>query len=104
MKELLGYAWPGNVRELQNIIERAVVLTNSDQLDQKSLILPSGAATEKQTFDQGLKEAVTEFKMAYITEVIARCGGNQRKASELLKIQPSYLSRLLHQPEEESTN
>ena len=104
MKELLGYAWPGNVRELQNIIERAVVLTNSDQLDQKSLILPSGAATEKQTFDQGLKQAVTEFKMAYIREVIARCGGNQRKASELLKIQPAYLSRLLHNYKEESTN
>lgn len=104
MKELLIYAWPGNVRELQNIIERAVVLTNSDQLDKKSLILPSGAATEKQTFDQGLKQAVTEFKMAYIREVIARCGGNQSKASTLLKIQPSYLSRLLHNYKEESTN
>jgi transcriptional regulator with GAF, ATPase, and Fis domain len=29
---LMGYAWPGNVRELQNVIERAVILTNSDVL------------------------------------------------------------------------
>jgi formate hydrogenlyase transcriptional activator len=29
---LMGYAWPGNIRELQNLIERAVILTNSDVL------------------------------------------------------------------------
>jgi formate hydrogenlyase transcriptional activator len=29
---LMGYAWPGNIRELQNVIERAVILTNGDVL------------------------------------------------------------------------
>jgi Nif-specific regulatory protein len=104
MQELLAYAWPGNVRELQNIIERAVVLTGGERLDRKSLILPSVDSTEGPSYKKGLKEAVTDFKMAYIKEVISRCGGNQRKASEFLKIQPSYLSRLLHNHQEEPTN
>ncbi len=29
---LLAYAWPGNVRELKNVIERAMILSNSDEL------------------------------------------------------------------------
>ncbi|HZR42716.1 MAG TPA: sigma-54 dependent transcriptional regulator [Ktedonobacteraceae bacterium] len=29
---LLAYSWPGNVRELKNVIERAMILSNSDEL------------------------------------------------------------------------
>lgn len=29
---LLAYGWPGNVRELKNVIERAIILSNSDEL------------------------------------------------------------------------
>ena len=32
MKVVQAYAWPGNVRELQNVIERAVILSDSDTL------------------------------------------------------------------------
>src|SRR5258708_20807361 len=31
-KLLLAYNWPGNVRELKNVIERAMILSNSDEL------------------------------------------------------------------------
>ncbi len=34
---LTGYHWPGNVRELENVIERAVVLTRSDQITRTDL-------------------------------------------------------------------
>uniref|UniRef100_A0A7C4XL39 GAF domain-containing protein n=1 Tax=candidate division WOR-3 bacterium TaxID=2052148 RepID=A0A7C4XL39_UNCW3 len=96
IERLLDYCWPGNVRELQNVIERAVVLTNSDVLENDALMLPEEPPEIPFTFDRGLKEAVDDFKIRYIKEVIKRCGGNQRKASKILKIQPTYLSRLLH--------
>jgi DNA-binding NtrC family response regulator len=37
MKLLLAHDWPGNVRELEHDIERAVVLTQEDQLDEQVL-------------------------------------------------------------------
>jgi formate hydrogenlyase transcriptional activator len=42
MEELLRYPWPGNIRELQNVIERAVILTNGNTLQPPAL--PSNAA------------------------------------------------------------
>ncbi|MCX7995948.1 MAG: sigma 54-interacting transcriptional regulator [candidate division WOR-3 bacterium] len=96
IERLISYSWPGNVRELQNVIERAVVLTNSDIIKPEALMLPSEPIELPMTYDKSLKEAIAEFKMKYIKEVIKKCGGNQRKASKILKIQPTYLSRLLH--------
>jgi len=37
LETLMRYAWPGNIRELQNLIERAVILTNSDVLQLPAL-------------------------------------------------------------------
>jgi formate hydrogenlyase transcriptional activator len=40
MDRLVAYAWPGNVRELQNVIERAVVLSNDSVLRLGPDLLP----------------------------------------------------------------
>jgi formate hydrogenlyase transcriptional activator len=49
MEALVRYPWPGNIRELQNVIERAVILTNGDVLRVSPLpahrALPNEAAT-----------------------------------------------------------
>ncbi|MEO0184737.1 MAG: sigma-54-dependent Fis family transcriptional regulator [candidate division WOR-3 bacterium] len=100
IERLMQYPWPGNVRELQNVVERAVVLTNSDTIKPDALMLPSEPIELPLTYDKSLKEAIDEFKMKYIKETIKKCGGNQRKASKILKIQPTYLSRLLHKKRE----
>ncbi len=39
MDRLLKYNWPGNVRELMNAVERGVVLSRSDYLDEGELVL-----------------------------------------------------------------
>jgi len=44
MGRLCAYAWPGNVRELQNVIERAVVLSQGDSLTLSADFGPSPAA------------------------------------------------------------
>jgi two-component system NtrC family response regulator len=37
LRRLLEYQWPGNVRELENVIERAVILSNGEQILEKDL-------------------------------------------------------------------
>ncbi len=37
LRRLLDYSWPGNVRELENVIERAVILSNGERIMVKDL-------------------------------------------------------------------
>jgi formate hydrogenlyase transcriptional activator len=46
MENLMRYPWPGNIRELQNVIERAVILTNGDTLQIPPL--PSGTLIRRE--------------------------------------------------------
>jgi formate hydrogenlyase transcriptional activator len=48
LDRLLAYPWPGNIRELQNVIERAVVLTEGPVLELDDALLPATARREGQ--------------------------------------------------------
>ncbi|MFO0730777.1 MAG: hypothetical protein U0361_07250 [Nitrospiraceae bacterium] len=41
MSRLMEYGWPGNVRELQNVIERAVILSQTSQISVDEILLPA---------------------------------------------------------------
>lgn len=45
---LRSYPWPGNVRELQNAIERAAILSNGDEIDERALQLPTAKPSAEQ--------------------------------------------------------
>jgi DNA-binding NtrC family response regulator len=38
IKDLLNHTWPGNVRELKSLIERAILISDNDLIDQEDLI------------------------------------------------------------------
>jgi Nif-specific regulatory protein len=95
---LIKYYWPGNVRELQNVIERSVVLCKEDIIERKDLYLGDENITSKDVDIepvQTLKEAINDFKRSYIIKVLEKTGWKQTKASSILKIQRTYLSRLI---------
>lgn len=96
MNVLVNYTWPGNLRELENSIERAVVLATGDVLT-PDLLPPLGM---KQTMEEigigtSLEEAATKFKKQFITKTLNFTDNNQTKAAEILKIQRTYLNRLI---------
>jgi two-component system NtrC family response regulator len=83
---LLRYDYPGNVRELENIIERAVVLTRDDLIGKADLPL-SIHEPEAETNEESTLPAATEgMERRMIREALARSGGIQTRAAELLGI------------------
>jgi transcriptional regulator with GAF, ATPase, and Fis domain len=57
IKTLMSYSWPGNVRELQNIIERAVIISEGDYLQFSELwFRPNSTAHDDLTYYKSLDE------------------------------------------------
>lgn len=100
MEILSKYSWPGNVRQLRNAVERMAVLARDDKLTPDLLPPEIFEGDDPETFEPGdlpLKDAVTEFKNAYIRKALAKTGGNQKKAAEMLGLQRTFLNRLIKQ-------
>jgi DNA-binding NtrC family response regulator len=86
---LKGHGWPGNVRELRNLVERAVLLGESDMLqpsDFESLQrqpAPSGeAAGQFQLPPDGV--SLEEVEKNLVIQALERSGGNQTRAAAML--------------------
>lgn len=94
MKILLEYHWPGNVRELENVIERAVIMTDQDHL------VPNDFPRDlmegfSEMIKRGVKDrkSLDDIKSEYIKEILKEVGGNKRIASEILRVNPRTLYR-----------
>ena len=97
IRSLEAYTWPGNIRELEHSVERAVVLCEAKQLGKKDFpFLEAPPAMSAELFQpRPLQEALNDLKRHYICQTLKNCGGIQKRAAEILHIQPTYLSRLI---------
>lgn len=103
VETLTRYSWPGNIRELDNVIARAVVLSPKDTIEPDMLVLLSDDSDLPQNEDDALlpyldlpyHESMEEHSRYIITRAMERAEGNQTKAAESLKLQRTYLARLL---------
>ncbi len=77
-----SYDWPGNVRELENIIERAVILSDSAQIGKEDVSIPAVHAGREAPAASSLEEMEKE----HIQKVLHEAEGNQSKASQILGI------------------
>jgi two-component system, NtrC family, response regulator AtoC len=87
MELLTTYSWPGNIRELRNVIERAVLLSDSDTIGVESLpierlrepaALVAAATRDSWTLDQ--------LEERYIREILRRTKENYSRAAQILGI------------------
>ncbi|HEU4891877.1 MAG TPA: sigma-54 dependent transcriptional regulator [Vicinamibacterales bacterium] len=82
---LLQYQWPGNVRELRNVIERAMLLSDNDQLDAPDFPSLSGVISGGYGFQlpsTGLD--LDKLERSLVIQALRRSGGNQTRAGSLL--------------------
>ena len=87
LNSLRTYAFPGNIRELENILERAVALSNSDVIEQSDLHLPEeGRALTATTRDQmqNLDNNLEEHEKELILDALEKTKWNRTAAARLL--------------------
>jgi transcriptional regulator with PAS, ATPase and Fis domain len=90
---LQTYPWPGNVRELQNLIERAVLLTESSgRVEPAALppeLFPPGTSGDTPLLP------LREVERQHLTKALARCRGNKSLAAKCLQISRTTLRKKL---------
>jgi DNA-binding NtrC family response regulator len=98
-RRLLNYGWPGNVRELKNIIKRAVLLCESNNITQTDLGLDSikfdtvNPGQFKNNNSGSLEEATKQVEKELIIKALDETGGNKIRTSKLLKMNRKTLYR-----------
>jgi len=88
---LLQHGWPGNLRELRNMVERAAILSDRDNLDVEDF--PIFEVSTREGIPQvGDLVSLAELEEAHIREVVARTQ-TLGQAAEVLGINQATLYR-----------
>ena len=88
-----AHTWPGNVRELGHAIERGVLMARGAQVTAADLGLQGGSTAAPVAEELTLEQA----EKVFIQKVLARHGGDVRKAADQLGVSRSALYRRLQQ-------
>ncbi|MGO9531413.1 MAG: sigma-54-dependent transcriptional regulator [Syntrophobacteraceae bacterium] len=91
---LMGYTFPGNIRELENIIERAVALTDCDQIRPQDLPQDIQHLEFDTIEGEGLLP-LDELEKRYIAKVLETTGFNKGLTAQILNIPRTTLWRKL---------
>jgi DNA-binding NtrC family response regulator len=96
---LLAYSWPGNVRELENLVERLIILANSDQIEIDDI--PGSIKGKSGRFESievkipkdGIvfDQAVEEYEKKLILQALSETNWVKTKAAKLLNINRTTL-------------
>jgi DNA-binding NtrC family response regulator len=86
-EKLMNYKWTGNVRELENLLERLIVLEDSEVID--ASVIPEEFSHRNQTDRLNLEE----IERKTIKKALELSNRDKNKAADLLGIHPSTLYR-----------
>ncbi|OLQ91747.1 sigma-54-dependent Fis family transcriptional regulator [Vibrio panuliri] len=117
--KLLAYPWPGNVRELDNVVQRALILSESGHINAEHILLEGldwqDATSLQQVVENGtvvapnvkpiaevetpnglsnhtgLGNELRDQEYAIILETLVECGGRRKEMADKLGISPRTL-------------
>ena len=90
MRLLMEYSWRGNIRELENVIERAMVLSEGPRIEvdhlPASVRTPGASASADAELDLSVKRRVEQLERTLIERALRQTGGNRTRAARLLEL------------------
>jgi len=90
LQQMKSYAWPGNVRELENLIERAIIISNQDLL----IIKEFEASTQKNSIIKHSSTTLEEVQRNHIIKILNKTHwkiDGKEGAAIVLDMKPSTL-------------
>ena len=103
-RRLKQYDWPGNMRELQNVIARALINLDRDEMiiEERHLVMPFvsdsvRANSSPEPIEGSLKEMHQAWEKEILQQAMEQAGGNKAEAARVLDISIRNLYNKLHQ-------
>ncbi|MCD6732705.1 MAG: sigma-54 dependent transcriptional regulator [Burkholderiaceae bacterium] len=92
---LMRYDWPGNVRELENVVQRMIILSESDPIGPEVVPprLSEGSGTQARALDLLSPRSLDEMEAYFIAKTLRETKGDRGLAAEILGIDKSTLWR-----------
>lgn len=100
MNVMMQYTWPGNIRELDNVIARAVILSPTEIIEPDLLAMDAAGLLRQESLTYvslPYHRSMEEHSRHIIDQALKQSEGNQTKAAERLRLQRTYLARLIKQ-------
>lgn len=97
LEKMANYPWPGNVRELENVLERALVLSDKPVIDAADLPILQATGSDRlpndllDRFRFNLNETLAAVEKQLLEKALIETGGNKNQAAKLLGIGTSLL-------------
>jgi len=92
---LVNYDWPGNVRELENAMERALVLSLSEEVRPEDLPDSLLEKEHPEAINAKYHAALKNMKKQLIRNALEESKGNYTEAARSLGLHANYLHRLI---------
>ena len=96
LQKMERYSWPGNVRQLQNVIQRAIILSDDNRILPEHIILDEDESPEQ--FEGTLKD----FEKLLLRKRLEKFGGNRTLTAQSLGVSVRWVQLKLKEMEGES--
>lgn len=94
-KEFINYTFPGNIRELKNMVERALIVSDSDKLMLSHFLYKASNIVESKPLITNADFNLEATEKVLIIKALEASENNKSKAAELLNISWQSLDRRL---------
>lgn len=96
LRKLSKFSWPGNVRELENVVEKLMVMSNSNIIRPDEIQLPGKeTSVEGRSFREERERVIRDFEVGYLRKILDENQWNVTRAAQQAHVDRRSFQRLL---------